>query len=110
MFGKSLAWSCSFLCGYRPSEEFPDQRDHLVGLVFQGEVPGIELPDASVLQTQQGTALMTLSKNCQYCAGQFGADVEPTFLPVTLTTAPERKAAAIQAATPADTGASAVAL
>lgn len=41
----------------------------------------------------------------QYRASLFGADVEPTFLPVTLTTAPERKTVAIQAATPADTGA-----
>ena len=40
----------------------------------------------------------------QYRAGLFGADAEPTFLPVTLTTAPEREPAAPQAATPADTG------
>jgi len=40
----------------------------------------------------------------QYRAGLFGADAEPTFLPVTLTTTPEREPAAPQAATSADTG------
>ena len=40
----------------------------------------------------------------QYRAGLFGADAEPTFLPVTLTTAPEREPAAPQATTSADTG------